>query len=308
MIELKNITKYFANIRALNNLSFSVGHSEVLGFLGPNGAGKSTTMKIISGFLRPTRGEVVIFGRDIASAPLICKRMMGYLPEGAPAYEDMTPQSYLRFIAAIRGLKGTTGAAALDAVVQQLELGRVLHQPIETLSKGFRRRVGLAQALIHDPRILILDEPTDGLDPNQKHQVRTLIRNLSRDKIVIISTHILEEVSAVCSRAIIVAKGELQFDGTPRELEARSRYHGATVLELQQAMDIGDTLRGLAAVAAVETEIHQQRFILFSGNAEAGGETLVAVWQLAQKHGWPLRALYTERGRMDEVFRTITDI
>lgn len=222
MIEIKNITRKFEHFTAVDNLSFRVAEGEVLGFLGPNGAGKSTTMKIITGFLAPTAGTVIIDGHDISEAPLQAKALIGYLPEGAPSYPDMTVLDFLEFIADVRGYRGQDKQQRIERVISDVDLGAVRNQTIDTLSKGFKRRVGLAQAILHDPKVLILDEPTDGLDPNQKHQVRQLIRNLARDKIVIVSTHILEEVSAVCTRAIIIANGRIVADGTPTELEARA--------------------------------------------------------------------------------------
>ncbi len=222
MIEIDHITKKFEHFTAVDDLSFTVSEGEVLGFLGPNGAGKSTTMKIITGFLAATSGTVKVDGHDIASNPMAVKSLIGYLPEGAPSYGEMTTLDFLGFIAEIRGYRGAEKKRRVDHAVNEVALGEVCFKTIETLSKGFKRRVGLAQAIIHDPKVLILDEPTDGLDPNQKHHVRELIKNLSKDKIVIISTHILEEVSAVCTRAIIIAHGRIVADGTPAELESRS--------------------------------------------------------------------------------------
>jgi ABC-2 type transport system ATP-binding protein len=222
MIEINNLTKRYGTLLAVDNISFSVGPGEVLGFLGPNGAGKSTTMKMITGFLAPSAGRVRVCGHDVESEPLAAKSCMGYLPEGAPNYPEMTVRSFLEFIADVRGLKDAHRKARMDDVIERLELDSVLPQVIETLSKGYRRRVGLAQALIHDPRVLILDEPTDGLDPNQKHQVRTLINAMAKDKIIVISTHILEEVDAVCNRAIIIAGGRILADETPKNLAARA--------------------------------------------------------------------------------------
>nr|WP_298723876.1 ABC transporter ATP-binding protein [uncultured Steroidobacter sp.] len=222
MIEIRNLTKRYGALTAVNDISFTVTPGQVLGFLGPNGAGKSTTMKMITGFLAPSSGSVTVCGHDVESDPLAAKACMGYLPEGAPSYGEMTVRSFLEFIADIRGLSGERRRARLDDVIARLQLESVLEQMIETLSKGFKRRVGLAQALLHDPQVLILDEPTDGLDPNQKHQVRTLINDMSKDKIIVISTHILEEVDAVCNRAIIIAGGRLLADATPKELAARA--------------------------------------------------------------------------------------
>ncbi len=222
MIEINHLTKSYGSLRAVNDISFTVQPGEVLGFLGPNGAGKSTTMKMITGFLTPTSGTISVCGHDVGAAPIAAKRCMGYLPEGAPSYAEMTVRSFLEFIASVRQLSGDIRTRRLDDVIQRLQLAGVLEQAIETLSKGFKRRVGLAQALLHDPQVLILDEPTDGLDPNQKHQVRTLISEMSKDKIIVISTHILEEVDAVCNRAIIIASGRLLADDTPQNLAARA--------------------------------------------------------------------------------------
>lgn len=222
MIEINHLTKRYGALKAVDDLSFNVEPGQVLGFLGPNGAGKSTTMKMITGFLAPTSGSVRVCGHDVESSPLAAKACMGYLPEGAPAYGEMTVSAFLDFIADVRGLAGQRRNSRLDDIIGRLALGTVLHQPIETLSKGFKRRVGLAQALLHDPPVLILDEPTDGLDPNQKHEVRTLINAMAKDKIIVISTHILEEVDAVCNRAIIIAGGRILADDTPQRLAERS--------------------------------------------------------------------------------------
>lgn len=233
MIEINHITRKFEHFTAVDDLSFTVAEGEVLGFLGPNGAGKSTTMKIITGFLAPGSGTVTIDGHDITTDTMAAKTLIGYLPEGAPSYPDMTVMQFLAFIAEIRGYSGTEKHRRVEQVINDVDLGSVCEQTIDTLSKGFKRRVGLAQAILHDPKVLVLDEPTDGLDPNQKHHVRRLIRNLAKDKIVIVSTHILEEVSAVCTRAIIIANGRIVADGTPADLEAQAPETSAT--ELQSA-------------------------------------------------------------------------
>lgn len=221
-IKVQSLSKSFGPIHAVRDVSFDVNHGEVLGFLGPNGAGKSTTMKMITGFLEPTAGTVIVNGHDVLENPLAVKRSIGYLPEGAPAYGEMTVKSFLNFIADIRQLTGSSRQKRIDEVVDRINIRNVYDQSIETLSKGYKRRVGIAQAILHDPDILILDEPTDGLDPNQKHEVRNLIKEMAQDKAIVISTHILEEVDAVCTRAIIIATGELLFDGTPTELIAKS--------------------------------------------------------------------------------------
>jgi ABC-2 type transport system ATP-binding protein len=221
MLEIRNLTKHFGPLKAVDGISFRVDRGEVLGFLGPNGAGKSTTMKMATGFVTPTAGTALVCGHDIQEDPLAAKRKFGYLPEGAPAYPDMTPSGFLEFVAEVRGIPSERRAPRIQEVVDLVHLENVLHQRIETLSKGFKRRVGLAQAILHDPEVLILDEPTDGLDPNQKHEVRSLIKQMARNKAIVLSTHILEEVEAVCTRAIIIAHGKLLFDGTPAELSER---------------------------------------------------------------------------------------
>jgi len=220
-IQVRQLDKYFGPIHAVRNVSFDVREGEVLGFLGPNGAGKSTTMKMITGFLDPGGGTVLVNGHDVREEPIRVKSVIGYLPEGAPCYGEMSVRRFLHFVAEIRGLDGDRKQARIDHVVREIHLETVLDQSIETLSKGFKRRVGVAQAILHDPAVLIMDEPTDGLDPNQKHEVRSLIKEMSREKAIVISTHILEEVDAVCTRAIIIASGQLLFDGTPAELRAR---------------------------------------------------------------------------------------
>jgi ABC-2 type transport system ATP-binding protein len=222
MIEINHLSKRYGALTAVDDISFNVEPGQVLGFLGPNGAGKSTTMKMITGFLAPTSGNVKVCGHDVEQEPLAAKRVMGYLPEGAPSYGEMTVSAFLDFIADVRGLEGQTRVTRKQDVIERLSLQTVLEQSIETLSKGFRRRVGLAQAILHDPKVLILDEPTDGLDPNQKHEVRNLISHMAKDKIIVISTHILEEVDAVCNRAMIIANGRVLADDTPKGLAARS--------------------------------------------------------------------------------------
>jgi ABC-2 type transport system ATP-binding protein len=222
MIQTQNLTKHYHGLVAVDDLTFSVQPGEVLGFLGPNGAGKSTTMRMIAGFVAPTGGSASICGHDITAEPIAAKAALGYLPEGAPSYGEMTVEGFLDFIANVRGLAGATRRTRLDYVIGRLQLEGVLEQSVETLSKGFKRRVGLAQAIVHDPRVLILDEPTDGLDPMQKHEVRTLISEIAKEKTIVISTHILEEVDAVCTRALIIAHGKLVADDTPAGLRARA--------------------------------------------------------------------------------------
>jgi ABC-2 type transport system ATP-binding protein len=307
LIEIKHLVKHFGPIEAVRGISFTVDRGEVLGFLGPNGAGKSTTMKMIAGFLTPTDGTAVICGHDVIQAPIAAKKCLGYLPEGAPAYPDMTCRAFLDFIAQIRGFHGEEKRRRIAAAVERVDLGGVLLQPIETLSKGFKRRVGLAQALLHDPEVLILDEPTDGLDPNQKHQVRTLIQSMAKDKAIIISTHILEEVDAVCTRAMVIAKGRVLADGTPAELEARSRYHNAVYLRAVDPLPPA-ALAGLAAlagVAAIEPagRVHDHGVHVIPAN---GADLLSAVRDFAARQSIVVAELRLERGRLDGVFRDIT--
>ena len=222
MIQIQGLKKSFGTLQAVAGVDLEVRRGEVLGFLGPNGGGKSTTMKMVTGFLAPSAGTVHVCGHSVLEDPVRAKEVIGYLPEGAPAYPDMTPRSFLRFIAEIRGFSKAEGAKRVDEVVERVNLQGVMNQPIETLSKGYKRRVGLAQAILHDPPVLILDEPTDGLDPNQKHEVRELIRTMAEEKAIVLSTHILEEVEAVCTRAVIVNRGEIVFDDTPANLEAQA--------------------------------------------------------------------------------------
>ncbi|MFG0722022.1 ABC transporter ATP-binding protein [Pseudomonas sp. GLN_6] len=302
MIEIKNLTKRFAQHTAVDDLSFRVQPGEVLGFLGPNGAGKSTTMKMLTGFLAPTSGSASILGFDIQKDTLKAQQQIGYLPEGAPCYGDMTVRSFLEFIAEVRGFKGAEKRERVAKAVAQVELDAVLEQSIETLSKGFKRRVGLAQAILHDPKVLILDEPTDGLDPNQKHQVRKLIQSLAHDKIVIISTHILEEVSAVCTRAVVIAHGKLLADGTPLELESRSRYHQAVTLVAAQPLDQA-ALAALPGVAGVEENALEHSLSIL---AKPGEVIFPQVNALIAERGWQVKELNVERGRLDEVFRSLT--
>jgi len=221
MLTVNNLTKDFGSIQAVKGVSFTVGKGEVLGFLGPNGAGKSTTMRMITGFIPPTAGTAVICGHDIIAAPVAAKRCIGYLPENAPSYHTMNVTDFLMFVGRVRGFEGADLTRKVNAAIEKSRLESVRRQTIETLSKGYRQRTCFAQAILHDPQVLIMDEPTDGLDPNQKFVVRQMIKEMSVDKAIIVSTHILEEVDAVCSRAIIIAGGEVVANGTPAELKAR---------------------------------------------------------------------------------------
>ena len=302
MIEVSHLSKDFNGIVAVDDLTFTVNPGDIVGFLGPNGAGKSTTMKMLTGFLPPTQGSITINGVAVADGSKALRQHIGYLPEGAPVYGDMTVFQFLHFVAGIRGLKGKQRKARLQDVIKTVDLGTVLNQPVEHLSKGFRRRVGLAQAIIHDPQILILDEPTDGLDPNQKHQVRSLIQALSKDKIVIISTHILEEVTAVCNRVMIIANGALRFDDTPSALAQRSRYYHAVSFKLSYAADIS----GLAELNGVSDMEIDRKSGLVTLLAEKDALILGPVTDHIQHNRLPIDTLYLEQGRLDDVFREIT--
>jgi ABC-2 type transport system ATP-binding protein len=306
MLEIRHLVKCFGPLVAVDDVSFSLPQGQVLGFLGPNGAGKSTTMKMITGFLAPTAGTAIICGYDIATHPIAAKKHIGYLPEGAPAYPDMTPAHFLDFVAHIRGFSGSEAMQRIGRVVEMIRIADVMHQPIETLSKGYRRRVGVAQALLHDPDVLILDEPTDGLDPNQKYEMRKIITAMRPEKAIIISTHLLEEVEAVCSRAIIIAHGRILADGTPAELAQRSRHHNAVRLGLAGGgadANVRAELAALPAVAAVEPAGDGGGLIVF---ARGGRPVVGEIADLARDRGWTITGLQVERGRLDDVFREIT--
>ncbi|MCP4489080.1 MAG: ATP-binding cassette domain-containing protein [Gammaproteobacteria bacterium] len=309
MIEINSLTKRFGNHIVVDDLSFNCVPGEVLGFLGPNGAGKSTTMKMLTGFVAPSAGGARVCGHDIATDGLAARQKLGYLPEGAPCYAEMTPITFLDFVASIRGLVGATRKARLDEVIERLHLEPVLRQSIDTLSKGFKRRVGLAQAILHDPEVLILDEPTDGLDPNQKHEVRELIHSMATDKLIIISTHILEEVEAVCSRAIIISNGRILADDTPRALASRSRYHNAVrvLAGAGENMDsVAAAITELDSVVATEQDPEHNRLIAVATPESADMQTLHDVTKLVNDRGWSIEGLQLEAGRLDEFFRQIT--
>jgi len=303
MISVQNLSKNFGGFCAVNDISFQVKPGEILGFLGPNGAGKSTTMKMLTGFLAPTAGTVEVMGYNMAEEPVAARVELGYLPEGAPSYADMTVQSSLKFIARIRGYTGSEQEERIAKVVRQVELEKVLDKRIDTLSKGYRRRLGLAQAILHDPKVLILDEPTDGLDPNQKHHVRELIRNLSEDKIVIVSTHILEEVSAVCTRAMILSEGRILFDGTPEALASKSEYHNSVLIHLaKEDASLAPKLGALEQVSNVE--IYDNGAIRVM--PVEGQSILAEVNRILHESECQIDELHVEQGKLDDVFRSMT--
>jgi ABC-2 type transport system ATP-binding protein len=308
MITLSGLTKRFGPLTAVDDVSLTVGNGEVLGFLGPNGAGKSTAMRMLTGFLAPSAGTATVCGHDVVDDALAARKRIGYLPEGAPLYGDMTPASFLDFIARVRGYSGIEKRQRIDMAAGRLQLGNVLHQPIDTLSKGYKRRVGLAQAILHDPDVLVLDEPTDGLDPNQKQQVRALIRDMRHGKAIVISTHILEEVEAVCTRAVIIARGRLVFDGTPEELQRRSDRHNAVAIRL--GVDAADAARSeietVAGVARVEVGESANGTITLLAVAKDGGPIIQDVSRAVRAKNIAVDEIHAERGRLDEVFRDLT--
>ena len=308
MIEISHLRKEFGSFVAVDNVSFTVDKGEVLGFLGPNGAGKSTTMKMATGFLSPTSGKAAICGHDITTNPIAAKEKLGYLPEGAPAYPDMTPHSFLRFIGEIRGYSGKELARRVDEAVAKASLESHLYVPIETLSKGYKRRVGLAQAILHDPPVLIMDEPTDGLDPNQKMQVRQLIQQMAADKAIVLSTHILEEVEAVCTRAIIIAAGRVIADGTPMELASRSPIHNAVYLRFNggNAEEIKATLKNVERVERVEVLKENHGAPTLRVYPAKRASIVAEVGQCLRDKKLEAQEIRVEQGRLDEVFREMT--
>jgi ABC-2 type transport system ATP-binding protein len=307
MIDVQNLRKTFGSFVAVTDISFKLNRGEVLGFLGPNGAGKSTAMKMITGFLTPSGGKVAVNGHDVTEEPLKVKSAIGYLPEGAPAYGDMTPKSFLEFIAEIRGYSGDEKRKRVQEAAAKTHLESVFHKPIETLSKGFKRRVGLAQAILHDPEILVLDEPTDGLDPNQKHEVRALLKEMAKDKAIVISTHILEEVDAVCTRAIIISQGKILFDGTPGELEAMAPERNAVMLTLEST-EAGSATGKLERLPSVKSVItHKEGDDVRYHIIPKDGKSIIKdVAHLAKEENWTVDEMHVEPVRLDEVFRMVT--
>jgi len=327
MIKVENLTKLFGTKRAVDGVSFSVERGEVLGFLGPNGAGKSTTMRMITGFFPPSSGKITVGGFDILENPIPAKKLVGYLPENAPAYTDMTVHGFLDFTAEIRGLRGGAKKSAINRVVDLCFLQSVLHQNVDTLSKGYRHRACFAQSIIHDPDILVLDEPTDGLDPNQKHEIRQLIRQMGETKAIIFSTHILEEVDAVCTRAMIIDRGKMVANGTPAELRRKSEWAGAVSLRVNgvAAGVVQEKLNHLRAAKKVVVEVAPASRLCVSSVKETDRRDACATSALTvtvfprtagdgdltrevieATSGWEVEELRTEEGRLDEVFRSLT--
>ncbi|QNK02086.1 ABC transporter ATP-binding protein [Dyella telluris] len=303
MIETEQLTRRYGTLTAVDSLSFRAEPGQVLGLLGPNGAGKTTAMRMIAGFLAPSSGTARVCGYDVRKEPLKAKRALGYLPEGAPSYGELTVREFLTFIMRMRGLQRDEGYRRFERVVGGLQLEGVLDQCIDTLSKGLKRRVGLAQAIVHNPQVLMLDEPTDGLDPNQKHTVRQLIDQMARDRTILISTHLLEEVHALCNRVVIIANGRLLVDATPAELESRSRYHGAVSFSAPGSGVSQEMLGRLPQVASIEVDPMDGRITVFP---RPGERILEPVETLLRQQGLEVSEIQLERGRLDEVFRQIT--
>jgi len=311
MIKVQNLTKTFGPKTAVNSVSFTVERGEVLGFLGPNGAGKSTSMRMITGFIPPTAGTVRVGEFSMIDQPIQAKRLIGYLPENAPAYGDMTVSGFLTFCAELRGLSGDARKKAVARVVEMCFLDAVVDQSVETLSKGYRHRTCFAQSIIHDPEVLVLDEPTDGLDPNQKHEVRTLIRRMGEKKAIIFSTHILEEVEAVCSRAIIIDRGQIVANGTPLELKQRSDVAGAVTLRVVGSGGPAATQKLSQLPTVRKTSLLKDETAGFTARVFPrpgcrDGELARSVHEMAAAERWKVEELHTEEGRLDEVFRSIT--
>jgi ABC-2 type transport system ATP-binding protein len=292
----------------VNGVSFSVERGEVLGFLGPNGAGKSTSMRMITGFIPPTEGTVTVGGFDMVENPIPAKRLIGYLPENAPAYTDMTVGGFLNFSAELRGLVGDAKKKAVARAIDMCFLEPVRHQSVETLSKGYRHRTCFAQSIIHDPDVLVLDEPTDGLDPNQKHEIRNLIREMGKKKAIIFSTHILEEVDAVCSRAIIIDRGRIVANGTPAELRQKSEWAGAVTLRVSgvNAATVTQKLNSLSTVKRSTILKEDSSGVTARAYPKANANGALAHSIADATQGWRIEELHTEEGRLDEVFRNIT--
>ena len=311
MITVQTLTKSFGAKLAVNRVSFSVEKGEVLGFLGPNGAGKSTTMRMITGFIPPTSGSVRVGLYDMLTEPIAAKRLLGYLPENAPAYNDMTVYGFLGFTAELRGMRGDAKKRAVHRAVEACFLEGVLHQSVETLSKGFRHRTCFAQSILHDPEVLIMDEPTDGLDPNQKHEVRQLIRRMGEKKAIVFSTHILEEVEAACTRAIIIDRGQIVANGTPAELKQRSEFAGAVLVRAAgiTATVLSSKINVLPSARKTVPATDRgsgETVRVFPHPSARNGALARDVAEMAAREGWKLEELHTEEGRLDEVFRSIT--
>ena len=310
MIEVVEISRNFGRFQAVSNVSFQVQKSEVLGFLGPNGAGKSTTMKMLTGYLQPSSGDALICGHSVTKQSLKARAKIGYLPESAPSYGEMQVEEFLRFVGKVRGLTGGKLNSQIEKVLENTSLETVRKQLIETLSKGYRQRTCLAQSLLHDPTVLLLDEPTDGLDPNQKYEVRKLISQLKEDRTILVSTHILEEVEAICTRAIILSEGKIVGDGTPEELLSKSVYHNAINLKIsvKPNQNVQQILLGIPSVERVESHSSNHQTLSFVILAKQGKPILEEVKERLDQQNVKILEMYVEKGRLDEVFRQMTTV
>ena len=307
-VHIDALVRRFGSFRAVDGVSFQVQRGEVVGFLGPNGAGKSTTMKMLTGYLRPSAGTARIMGRDVWKTLQHSKAKVGYLPEGAPAYAEMTPSGFLTFCARARGMSGRAARKGVEQAAQRAGITHMMRQPIDTLSKGYKRRVGLAQAILHDPPVLVLDEPTDGLDPNQKAHVRDLIREMAPEKAVLLSTHILEEVDAICSRVVLIASGRVLADEPPSVLRARDPRHHAVVLECVAPIEaLGADLEAIAGVHSVECTTLHEGAVRAQVTPDAGAPIADRVASVCRERDWAIRSLAVERGSLDRVFRDLTE-
>jgi len=308
LIEADGLVKSFGTLKAVDGITLRVPRGEALGFLGPNGAGKSTTMRLLTGFLEPDSGQARIAGFDVQEQAREAKKRLGYLPEGAPLYAEMTPKGLLGFVAELRGLQGVSMAKAIGRAVERTGLGPVLDQTIETLSKGYKRRVGIAQAILHDPEVLIMDEPTDGLDPNQKHHVRELIIEMAKEKAIIVSTHILEEVEAVCTRAIVINKGRIVADGTAEDLMRRVPYHGAVAIRVatERAEAVRGALSAVAGIDKIETVGAADGHMHLRAIPKNGVGIVTDVASVIRQKALTVEEIFVERGKLDDVFRQIT--
>ena len=307
MIEVRGLTKTYGTERAVDTISFEVQQGEVLGFLGPNGAGKTTTMKVITGYLPPTEGTVFVDGMDVRGQTLDIRKRIGYLPESTPLYRDMVTYDYLAFVASMRGVPPTEQSRRIAEMTDACGLGDVLGKRIDALSKGYRQRVGLAQAMIHDPPILILDEPTSGLDPNQIVEIRELIKAIGREKTVILSTHILPEVQASCDRVLIIHKGHLVADGTPQDLQASFAGEQRVQFGVQAPADaVAEALAQWEHVRILEHHADGDGEALFTLAAEHEDDVRPALFHLAVEHGWTLTELHQDQVNLEDVFRQLT--
>lgn len=307
MIEIKNLSKSFGTAKVLDKINLSVKQGEILGFLGPNGAGKSTTMKIATTFWSPDDGQVLIDGLDVTEYPMEVKRKIGYLPETVPLYDDMLVYEYLRFVAEVRCLSKQDVKRRISEVVEATGLGKVLEKPIDELSKGYRQRVGLAQAIMHEPDILILDEPTTGLDPNQIAEIRELIKKIGREKTVIFSTHILAEVSAVCDRVVIINNGRIVGEGRPQDLIKQASADSVVQVKLRGPREaVLEKIRSLSGVASADVSSDEAGLLTLDVRHLAGADVRGELAKVIVESGWEMQAISTKEASLEDVFKTLT--